>query len=138
MKYANLYKLEPADRIVEPLFQTGLSTHHAIYLGIDRYGQELIAENHKQKGVQIIPARDYFSSARKIDRIGKFSGSMSERNLAIKRALGLSGKPYDLLSYNCEHYANEVQNGAAESKQVRNVFVLFILFIICLYLKYSN
>lgn len=131
MKYAKYYGLQVADRIVEPLFQTGLTKHHAIYLGGDSTGNELIAENHKVKGVQIITASQYFSSLKKIDRIEKFQGNYLERNAAVQRALQLAGKPYDLLNYNCEHYANEVLTGKAKSKQVEFVFAgILVAFLI--------
>lgn len=119
MKYSIKYNLQPADRIVEPLFQTALSKHHAIFLGEDAYGREWIAENDFNEGVRIIKADDFFNSFRKIERIEKFLGSVPQARLAVKRALALAGKPYNLITYNCEHYANEVQHGKPESKQVQ-------------------
>ena len=67
MNYKGQFDLYSGDRIVEPLLQTGLAKHHAIYLGVDSFGNELIAENHKQKGVQLVNARDYFSNVSAID-----------------------------------------------------------------------
>lgn len=131
MKYSQHYGLQPADRIVEPLFQTGVTKHYSIYLGEDFSGQEWIAENHKTKGVQIIPAKNFFSQTKQIVRIEKFNGSNQARKEAIQRALRLAGKPYNLLNYNCEHYANEVLTGRPESKQVTNAFVgLFALIVL--------
>ncbi|WP_106524551.1 lecithin retinol acyltransferase family protein [Taibaiella chishuiensis] len=37
----------------------------------------------------------------------------------VQRALALRGKAYNLITYNCEHYANEVQYGKQESRQVQ-------------------
>ena len=131
MKYSQRYGLQPADRIVEPLFQTGVTKHHSIYLGEDFSGQEWIAENHKIKGVQIITAKGFFSPTKQIARIEKFNGSNQARKEAVQRALQLAGKPYNLLNYNCEHYANEVLTGRPESKQVTNAFVgLFVLIVL--------
>jgi hypothetical protein len=64
MNYSILYNLQAGDSIIGPLFETGLSKHYAIYPGVDFYGKELIAENHKFKGVQIITAGEYFSGVK--------------------------------------------------------------------------
>lgn len=123
-KYCYRYSLGVGDRIVEPLFQTGFTKHHAIYLGTDSNGIEWIAENHKFKNVQIITAEQFFATVKQIDRIEKFEGSNIERRLVINRALKLAGKPYDLITYNCEHFANEIVTGKAASKQVKKFFAL--------------
>jgi len=125
MVYSKQFNLQPGDCIIEPLFQTGLSKHHAIYLGWDDNGIEWIAENHKFKNVQVIPADEYFATVKRIDRIKKFNGSKEE----------LAGKPYDLVTYNCEHYATEAITGKARSRQVETAFgVLLIAFVIALFI----
>lgn len=48
MKYSNLYRLQSGDRIIEPLFQTGVTMHHAIYL-IDDMSNERIGKNYRLK-----------------------------------------------------------------------------------------
>ena len=129
------YDLKPGDRIIEPLFQTGLTKHHVVFLGIDQNGVEWMAENQKFKGVRIITAQAYFAETRKIDRIERFGGTNAERKQVVQRALRLAGKPYDLINYNCEHFANEVLTGRVESKQVEKAFIavlgllLFGLFV---------
>ncbi|HUN03960.1 MAG TPA: lecithin retinol acyltransferase family protein, partial [Niabella sp.] len=50
--------------------------------------------------------------------IEPFVGDIFQRNEAIKRAMQLIGKPYDLVNFNCEHYANTVQHNKSYSKQV--------------------
>lgn len=115
--YARKYGLQPADRIKEPIFQTGLSKHHSIYLGMDQYGQEWISENHKFHGVRLVKANDFFKVNNEYSFV-PFEGKYPERIAAVKRALAVLGKPYDLIEYNCEHYASFVQTGKAESKQV--------------------
>jgi len=120
MNYALKYGLRPADRIIEPIFQTGLTKHHAIYLGQDRQGREWIAENYKFGGVRLVNAQDYFKKGKLIKR-KKFTGTNSQRIAAVKRALSQLGKPYDLIDFNCEHYAEYVQSGVARSSQVENV-----------------
>jgi hypothetical protein len=128
--YARRYGLQPADRIKESIFQTGLTKHHSIYLGIDQYGQEWIAENHKLLGVRLLKANDYFKP-KDTYSVVPFEGSYSQRIAAVKRALVVLGNPYDLILYNCEHYASYVQTGKAESKQVNNALLaaITLLFI---------
>ncbi len=123
MNYASKLNLSPADRIVTSLFQTGLTKHHAIYLGADVYGIEWMAENDFTAGVQIVTAGDFFQRHPLVDRVEKFQGNAFQRNQVIITAQQLAGKPYDLFSYNCEHYANEVLKGKVESNQVRNFWL---------------
>lgn len=118
--FASRYDLQPADRVVEPIFQTGITRHHAIYLGVDANGTEWIAENQRFHGVTLVSADAYFQKEKQI-WVEPFAGSYKQREVAVKRALEALGKPYDLVSYNCEHYASYVQTGTAESKQVNNV-----------------
>ncbi|MDX1954704.1 MAG: lecithin retinol acyltransferase family protein [Chitinophagaceae bacterium] len=133
MNYAQLYGLQPADRLTEPIFQTGLSQHHVIYLGADAQGVEWISENYKFKGVRLVRASAYFRPGKKF-RVHKFSGNDQQREAAVRRALSLVGAPYNLIDFNCEHYAEFVQTGKSGSKQVdwvKNLFVfaLFVLLI---------
>lgn len=127
--YASKYGLQPADRIKEPIFQTGLSKHHSIYLGMDQYGQEWISENHWQHGVRLVKANEYFKEGNRYTVV-PFEGTYQERISAVKRALAVLGRSYNLIFYNCESYANYVQTGKPESKQVLNalLFALLILF----------
>lgn len=136
MIYSKKYNLQPGDGIVEPLFQTGLTKHHALYLGWDNNGVEWIAENHKFKNVQIIRASQYFAAVKRIDRIEKFNCSKEERKQIIRCALHLAGKPYDLVNYNCEHFVTEAVTGKSRSRQVENVFAtLLIVFVASLFIE---
>jgi hypothetical protein len=119
--YAVRYGLEPADRIIEPIFQTGISKHHSIYLGMDEFGTEWIAENQKFAGVRLVKASDFFQMHKQYN-VQKFPGNYPARIAAVKRALSALGQPYDLILYNCEHYASFVQHGKSESRQVQNGF----------------
>jgi hypothetical protein len=49
-----LKNLQPADRIVVPKSDLRWVQHHAIYLGKDVDGTDLIAENKFGRGVQIV------------------------------------------------------------------------------------
>ncbi len=130
--YAMKYGLQPADRIKEPIFQTGFSKHHSIYLGIDESGQEWVVENHKLHGVRLVRADQFFKEGQDY-RIERFTGNQADRITAVKRALGVLGKPYDLILFNCEHYSSYVQTGKAESQQV-NVAIAALAGLILIFL----
>lgn len=123
--YARKYGLQPADCVKESIFQTGLSKHHAVYLGMDENGIEWISENQKFAGVRMVKASTFFDDNKSYTII-PFNGNYDARKQAVQRALQELGKPYDLIKYNCEHYSSYVQSGVAESSQVRNGVVAFI------------
>ena len=118
MNYINFHNLKPGDKIVVPKSWIKLVQHHVVYLGQNYSGQELIAENAVGMYVRVIAADQFFKENPKITRIERFSGSNSERRAAIERALKKLGQPYDLINFNCEHFANYVQTGETKSDQV--------------------
>lgn len=131
--HAYRHSLLPGDRLIESIFQTGFSKHHSIYLGVDQYGIEWISENHKFDGVRLVQANDFFQD-NKLYKVEKFKGNYLARIRAVRRALTLLGKPYDLINFNCEHYASHVQTGKAYSRQVFNIIAFFcICLLIILY-----
>ncbi len=117
----NLHKLnlQPADRLVVPKSNARLVQHHAIYLGLDENGIEWIAENMVGFGVRIVTVTDFFEQAIEVTRVERFTGTKRERRHAIEKAIALVGTNYDLLQFNCEHYANIVQYNIKESNQVK-------------------
>jgi uncharacterized protein YycO len=125
------YNLKPGDRIVVPKSGLRIVYHHVIYLGQNDQGVDLIIENKIGYGVRIITADEFFSDVIEIARIERFKGISYEREIAIQKALSKVGLPYNLITYNCQHFANEVQYGKVESAQVTNAFAsLFaVLFI---------
>jgi Lecithin retinol acyltransferase len=120
MIYANKYGIKPADRIIEPIFPTGISKHHCVFLGMDYQGTEWISENNHVTGVRLVDAGNYFSRNKPF-QILKFNGNPQERKAAVQRALDELGKPYDLINYNCEHYAEYVQYNRIFSEQVESI-----------------
>lgn len=131
MSYIKYYGLKPADRIVVPKSIAGIIQHHAVYLGQDYQGQDLIAENVYGMYVRVVTANEFFSKNPKVTRIEPFKGNNYERKVAVQRALDLLGKPYSLINFNCEHFANVVQHGKSESIQVaRGVFGVAAFFIL--------
>lgn len=113
-----LNTLQPADRLVIPKSGLNLVQHHAIYLGIDNNGNRMYIENAIGKGVQIVSEAYLFRGGYEITRVERFTGNQHQRNAAVQLAMQLIGKQYDLLGFNCEHYANTVQHKKSYSNQV--------------------
>jgi len=113
------WNLQPADRIVVPKSDLRFVQHHAIYLGKDANGTDWIAENKIGKGVQKVTAVDFFNNVIGITRVEPFRGSETERRIAVNNAIALIGNKYNLLQFNCEHYANVVQHKQMVSNQVK-------------------
>jgi len=90
---------------------------------------EMISENHAPSGVRLVTASDFFSRNKKF-QIQRLKVSDQEREAAVKRAYSDLGKPYNLISYNCEHHASFVQTGIATSKQVVVVIGVLTSFLI--------
>jgi hypothetical protein len=124
-------QLKPADRIIVPKSVFGLVQHHAIYLGKDCFGRDLIAENIVGKYVCTTLAEEFFAKNPGVTRIEQFTGKGIERRQAVERALKLMGKPYSLIDFNCEHFANEVQTKIPFSPQLRfGIGVLIVIGIV--------
>ena len=108
--------LRTGDRLITE--KGPLSRHHSIVALIP--GEvSLVAENQAGKGVQYITLEDFLlrTGSGKI-WIQKFAGTEADRERVVPRIDGLVGTQYDLINFNCEHFANLIQNGAAVSKQV--------------------
>jgi hypothetical protein len=121
------WNLQPADRIVVPKRNLRMVQHHAIYLGKDEYGTDWIAENKIGKGVHIVTASDFFSDVIEVTRVEPFRGNQYQRKEAVQFALSLKGRNYDLLQFNCEHYANVVQHRVPISHQAKTGIGLGLL-----------
>jgi hypothetical protein len=112
----------PADAIIVGKRFLSFFDHYIIYLGQEENGEHWFAANMVETGVTLISeekAKEYLIEY-KPESIRSFTGNEYERKEAVKFAMSKIGKPYNLVSYNCENYANEVQYGINESKQVQN------------------
>ncbi len=114
----NLESLRPGDRVVLPKSRIGLVQHHAIYIGKDQSGNRIYIENAVGRGVQLISESYLFRDGFKLIRIEPYKGSQHQRSAVVKAALKMVGKKYDLINFNCEHYANSVQHGKSYSSQI--------------------
>lgn len=112
-----LATLKIGDRIVVPKSAWEMVQHHAIFIGV-KNGRYQFIENKDGIGVRIVYAETFFIGVDKITRIARFIPKQGyQRNELVKYALSKLGKSYHLLKYNCEHFANEVQNRVVKSKQ---------------------
>ncbi len=130
MDYVKFYNLKPADRILVPKSLAGIIQHHVIYLGSDHLGQHQIAENVVGYCVRVIGIDQFFAENPSVTKIIRFEGDGSERRRAVERALKEVGKPYNLIDYNCEHFANYVQHGRRFSIQIGNAVLLLLVFVV--------
>jgi hypothetical protein len=118
--------LQTGDRLITE--KGPFSRHHSIFVQVLN-GVPLVAENQAGKGVQYITLEDFLlrTGSGKI-WIQKFVGTQSARESLIPRINALVNTPYDLVNFNCEHFANLIQTGVVASKQVA-VAVLGVIVI---------
>lgn len=132
------FNLRPADRIVVPKSNLRLIQHHAIYLGRNEQGVDVIAENKIGIGVRLVSADEFFKDVSTITRIERFIGSEYDRKRAIERAISLVGYDYDLFDFNCEHYSSLVQHNEKKSNQAQTATVMGVFTLLFLGLAYAN
>lgn len=112
-----LNTLQIGDRLVVPKSNFRMVQHHAIFLGFLN-GHYWFIENKESFGVRIVTAEVFFVGVDEITRIVKFVPKVGySRRVLSDYALSKKGKGYNLVSYNCEHFANEVQNRVIKSHQ---------------------
>ena len=110
-------RLKPGDRVVMPKSALGMVQHHGIYMG--RWsGHHWFIENKEGVGVRLVKADSFFSGVEKITRIIRFIPKTNYRRIDLfNYALTLRGRAYNLVSYNCEHLANQIQYRVVKSTQ---------------------
>lgn len=137
-KIYDLKNLLPGDRLVLPKSDLGFVQHHVIYIGNDSYGNRQYVENYIGKGVQKVNENYLFRDGYNLTRVEPFIGNaFQQRQLAVNRAIALIGTQYNLVNFNCEHYANAVQYNKPFSKQVGNG-ILATLFLAVIGIGFSK
>lgn len=109
-------QLQPADVVIAKK-KNGLGrilNHYIVYVGNNTFIGNL---KEGVKTLSYIELKELLIKY-KPTQIRHFSGSETQRNQAINRAYSKLGKKYNLFTYNCEHFANWVQNGKENSTQV--------------------
>jgi hypothetical protein len=116
----SINQLNVGDRLVRE--KGPFSKHHGIYVGIHN-SIPLVAENQIGMGVQYVSLSQFLLfNPNNLTRIERFAGTEYARALIISRINQLRGTNYDLINFNCEHFAEFIQTGNSESKQVKNAF----------------
>jgi len=114
--FAHLNNLKVGDRLIRN--KGVFSTHHGIYAGIHN-GVPLVAENQQGVGVHYVALSGFLrNDARNLIRIEPFKGNEIQRLNVIPRINQLVGSDYDLINFNCEHFAELIQNGRSTSRQL--------------------
>jgi hypothetical protein len=90
--------------------------HYGICTGLGPDGQPWFVHNTRDRGV-VYETRKGFAGNHPI--YIEQRAAQGYEDIVAFRARALVGRNYDLLSFNCEHLANFVINGEAESKQVQ-------------------
>lgn len=108
--------------------------HFGVCVGLDRYGNHLIAENHWRFGVRIVTL-DTFLDGEHPHAVEPFQGNYWKRQQVVARVNERVGRTYNVALYNCEHFANDVRYGRVESQQVRIAVgvllaILFLVFVL--------
>jgi hypothetical protein len=101
------------------------STHYIVYIGI-KNGIKMVAENQVGFGVRIVPLIEALA-CNSIKRFEPFGGSEYDRRMVMSRIEPLIGKAYDLVVFNCEHFARWISKGKFESKQVKTTSNIFLV-----------
>lgn len=103
----------------------GAVDHYGIYVGQDpRYGP-CVAHNNKGVGVQVVTWAA-FSNGKPVFIEEPVPDDPAERRAIVQRALSQVRKPYSLLFYNCEDFANHAYSKTPYSKQVIGACLLGI------------
>ena len=129
IKQLHFNSLLPADVVVAKK-RNGIGrilNHYIVYVGNNTFIGNL------KEGVKIISnseLNELFTDYEPI-RIRRFQDTSNERKQALNRAYSNLGKTYDLIYFNCEHFANLVQKGIKSSSQV------FLATLICIGLTYK-
>ena len=133
--FAQINNLQIGDRLIR---EKGIvSKHHGIYVGVHD-GIPLVAENQVNNGVRYVQLINFLNgNFNNVTRIERYSGSEYARDQIIPRINKLLGTKYDLINFNCEHFAELIQNGVSKSNQVKTGLgiALLGLFAIAIFSK---
>jgi uncharacterized protein YycO len=113
------YGIQKGDKVSRMKRGTGVPIirHYAVYIGVNQYNQHTFAENNVDYGVRIVTSDEFFKDSTSIE-VESISKTHQQRERAVQFAKQKVGQKYDLMNYNCEHFANEVTTGKSISKQI--------------------
>lgn len=130
--FAQRMGLKPGDVVKVPKSNLRVVQHYVIFEGVNRFGQDCYLENNNYYGVRRITGETFAQENPHYSEIRRFYGNDNQRHWAIQRAQSLLGRRYNLLTFNCEHYANYVQYDKDISPQVAvSGIAATVLLILC-------
>ena len=129
--FAQRMGLKPGDVVIVPKSDLKIIRHYVVYEGVNYLGQECYLENQRFYGVRRITGDTFEWENKQYFNIRRFQGNDYQRNFAIQRAASLIGHRYDLLTFNCEHYANYVQYNRGYSNQSVSSVAATVLLLLC-------
>lgn len=107
--------IQTGDKIQRP---GPLGTWHVgIYLGRDAWGQDWVIHNDKGGYVKE-DLLTTFAAGFQVQFVQRAATTWWEQEQIVARARSLLGKKFDLINFNCEHFANYAQTGKAHSPQL--------------------
>lgn len=110
--------LQPGDRVLTHKSFFGIVKHHSLYVGMDTEWNAWVIENVAGEGVRWTRLDKLIQRNGHITSIERYCGTEYQRTAVVNQALARIGMPYDALSYNCEHFVNDVLYGRRKSNQV--------------------
>lgn len=115
-------KIKSGDVIVTKLFKTGQSSHFILFLDDINFIQNTKIGNVAKVSVEELA----YEISNNFKRIDRFVGDNLQRLTVRMRALDIerSGRKYNIITYNCEHFIEEARTGRVHSKQVDNAAAL--------------
>lgn len=96
----------------------GAYEHHIVCTGARDWSLQDAIHNDKAGGVQRGYLKELIAN-RPWKLVRRFQGDAWQREQSVRYALSLEGTQYDLINFNCEHFASLVQTGKPESPQLR-------------------
>ena len=103
LRLMNFQELQTGDILIRN--KDAFSDHFGLFLkGQD--GQDLVAENHRENGVRLVSVEDYLDG-KKLIGVNAFDGEEEDRKRVLPLITDLIGHKYDIVKFNCEHFAGK-------------------------------
>lgn len=120
----------------------GILTHYLVYVCTDNWGQQIFALNTPDRNVHYASTYqlvcDHNIEAYHLKSVRRAPNGGIPLGLLQNRVGSQQGKRYDLVSYNCEHFANMAQYGNATSLQTNWGILALVGLAVYAYARLAN
>jgi|SRR2546422_9696448 len=96
--------------------------HIGIFLGRDLWGRDWVIHNEKNGYVKE-DLLSNFAAGNQVSFASRAAHNRQEQRQIVARARSLLGQEFDLLNFNCDHFATYAETGEASSPQLRQFAV---------------